>query len=276
MTPGVVRLAGPRGELAVGGEAMVVIAGPCMLESRELALRTAEAAAAACARLGLPYVFKSSYLKANRSSGGSPAGPGLEAGLSLLAEVRASLGVPVLTDVHSPEEARAAAQVADVLQVPAFLCRQSALLAACGATHRVVNIKKGQFMDPAGMAGAADKARSAGASGVLLTERGTFFGYGDLVVDLRSLARMRETGCPVVFDATHSVQRPAGPVTGGERRHVPALARAAVAAGLDALFVETHPDPERALSDAATQWPLERLSELLEGCLRVRQAAGRG
>ncbi|HVP39353.1 MAG TPA: 3-deoxy-8-phosphooctulonate synthase [Candidatus Saccharimonadales bacterium] len=273
---GAVRVAGPRGELRVGAAELVVIAGPCLLESRELALRTAEGAAAACARLGLPYIFKSSYRKANRTSAASPQGPGLEAGLRLLAEVRAAVGAPVLTDVHSPEEARAAAAVADVLQVPAFLCRQSELLAACGATGKPVNIKKGQFMDPAGMARAAEKVRAAGAGGVLLTERGTFFGYGDLVVDFRSLAVMRESGCPVVFDVTHSLQRPSGPVTGGERRHAPALARAAVAAGVDALFLETHPDPDRALSDAATQWPLGGLEELLAGCARVRQAVGRG
>ncbi|MBI5837256.1 MAG: 3-deoxy-8-phosphooctulonate synthase [Candidatus Eisenbacteria bacterium] len=273
---GAVRVPGPRGDVTVGAEALVVIAGPCMLESRDLALRTAEAAAAACSRLGLGYIFKSSYLKANRTASGSPVGPGLEAGLRVLAEVRSAVGAPVLTDVHSPEEARAAAAVADVLQVPAFLCRQTALLTACGATGRVVNIKKGQFLDPAAMARAAEKALSAGATGVLLTERGTFFGYGDLVVDFRSLAVMRESGCPVVFDVTHSLQRPAGPVTGGERRHAPALARAAVAAGTDALFLETHPDPGRALSDAATQWPLDRFEELVEGCARVRAAVGRG
>ncbi len=269
---GAVRVSGPAGGVTVGGDALVVIAGPCMLESRELALRTAAAAAAACARLGLPFIFKSSYLKANRTSAGSPVGPGLEAGLSILAEVRAAVGAPVLTDVHSPEEAGAAAAVADVLQVPAFLCRQSALLAACGATGKVVNIKKGQFLEPAAMARAADKARAAGAAGVLLTERGTFFGYGDLVVDFRSFAVMRESGWPVVFDVTHSLQRPAGAVTGGDRRHAPALARAAVAAGVDALFIETHPDPDKALSDAATQWPLGQLRPLLEDCLKVRRA----
>ena len=273
---GEVRVAGPRGGLAVGAEPLVVIAGPCLLETREVALRTAEAAARACQALQLPYVFKSSYLKANRTSGSSAAGPGLEAGLKLLAEVRSAVGVPVLTDVHSPAEARAAAEVADVLQVPAFLCRQTELLRACGATGKPVNIKKGQFMDPAAMARAAEKVQAAGAGGVLLTERGTFFGYGDLVVDFRSLAVMRECGCPVVFDVTHSLQRPSGPVTGGERRHAPALARAAVAAGVDALFLETHPDPEHAWSDAATQWPLAQLPALLTGCARVRQAVGRG
>jgi 2-dehydro-3-deoxyphosphooctonate aldolase (KDO 8-P synthase) len=263
---------GPRGHVTVGAPELVVIAGPCMLESRELALATAQAAAQVCAELELPYVFKGSYLKANRSSANSAVGPGLREGLEILAEVRASVGVPVLTDVHSPDEAAAAADVVDVLQVPAFLCRQTALLAACGATGRPVNIKKGQFLNPADVGHAADKVLGAGGSGVLFTERGTFFGYGDLVVDFRSLVVMREAGWPVVFDASHSLQRPAGAVTGGDRRFAPTLARAAVAAGVDALFVEVHPNPAEALSDAATQWPLERLRELLEPCARLRAA----
>jgi len=270
-----VRVPGPGGTVAVGEGPLVVIAGPCMLESRELALRTAEAAAAACARLRLPYIFKSSYLKANRTSVTSSVGPGLDEGLKLLAEVRTAVGAPVLTDVHSPDEARAAAHAADVLQVPAFLCRQTALLQACGATGKPVNIKKGQFLNPADMASAAEKVKRAGSGGVLLTERGSFFGYGDLVVDFRSFAVMREAGWPVVFDVTHSLQRPAGPVTGGDRRFAPLLARAAVAAGVDALFIETHPDPARALADAATQWPLDRFEALLSECAAVRAALPR-
>ena len=271
-----VQIRGPRGHVTVGAPELVIIAGPCMLESRELALQTAEAAARVCAALELPYVFKGSYLKANRSSPNSPVGPGLHEGLEILAEVRAAVGVPVLTDVHTPEEAAAAADAVDVLQVPAFLCRQTALLAACGATGRPVNIKKGQFLNPADVGHAAEKVMGAGGSGVLFTERGTFFGYGDLVVDFRSLPRMREAGWPVVFDASHSLQRPGGEVTGGDRRFAPTLARAAVAAGADALFVEAHPNPAEALSDAATQWPLDRLRELLEPCARIRAVLPEG
>ena len=271
-TPGV-EVRGPRGAVTIGG-APAVIAGPCMLESRDLALRVAERCAEVCARLDLPYIFKGSYLKANRTSEKSPEGPGLEAGLALLAEIRSRVGVPVLTDVHTPDEAAAAGKVVDVLQVPAFLCRQTALLHACGATGLPVNIKKGQFMNPADMGRAAEKAARAGSRGVMLTERGTFFGYGDLVVDFRGLAIMRESGCPIIFDVTHSLQRPAGGVTGGERRHAPAMASASAAAGVDALFVETHPDPSKALSDAETQWPLAALEELLEPCARVWKALG--
>ncbi len=258
---------GPRGAVSAGTGSLVVIAGPCMLESRDLALRTAGAAAETCAKLGIPFVFKSSYLKANRTSAGSATGPGLEAGLKILAEVRESLGVPVLTDVHSPAEARAAAAVVDVLQVPAFLCRQTELLQACAATGKPVNVKKGQFMNPADMGRAAEKAGGPGRA--LLCERGTFFGYGDLVVDFRSLHVMRECGYPVVFDVTHSLQRPAGGTTGGDRRFAPAMARAAVAFGVDALFLETHPDPPRALSDSAVQLPLEVFASLLWECSQM-------
>lgn len=266
MIPPVV-IPGPRGEITTGTGPLVVIAGPCMLESRDLALRTAESAAAACAALQLPFVFKSSYLKANRSSAASPTGPGLDAGLKILAEVRDSLGVPVLTDVHTPAEARAAAEVVDVLQVPAFLCRQTELLQACAATGKPVNVKKGQFMNPADMGRAAEKAGGPGR--VLLCERGTFFGYGDLVVDFRGLQVMRECGYPVVFDVTHSLQRPSGETTGGDRRFAPAMARAAVAFGVDALFLETHPDPDHALSDSATQLPLDMFSSLLWECSQI-------
>ena len=266
-----VAVQGPRGEVLVGSGSLAVIAGPCMLESRDLALRTAETVAGVCERLGLPYIFKSSYLKANRTSRDSPMGPGLAEGLRILSEVRTTLGVPVLTDVHSPEEALTAGPVVDVLQVPAFLCRQTELLMACAHAGKPVNVKKGQFLGPDVMGHAGEKAGGAGK--VMLTERGSFFGYGDLVVDFRSLAILRELGYPVVFDVTHSLQRPGGTVTGGDRRFAPAMARAAVAFGLDALFVETHPDPDHALSDAATQWPLDQLESLLAGCARARSGS---
>jgi 2-dehydro-3-deoxyphosphooctonate aldolase (KDO 8-P synthase) len=221
-------------------------------------------------------VFKASFDKANRSSPGSPRGPGVDAGLEKLARVRAATGLPLLTDVHLPEQCAAAAEVVDVLQIPAFLCRQTDLLLAAGATGKPVNVKKGQWMGPAEMKGAAAKVRGAGATGVSVTERGTFFGYGNLVVDMRSFALLREAcEAPAVFDGTHSVQRPgegAG-VSGGEPRHIPALVRAAVAAGADALFLETHPEPSRGLSDTTNMLPLARLRPLLEQVLELRAAA---
>ncbi|MFL5383993.1 MAG: 3-deoxy-8-phosphooctulonate synthase [Longimicrobiaceae bacterium] len=263
---GLFRLGGP----------FFVIAGPCVLESDALNLTVGEALARLADDLGLPVVFKASFDKANRSSPGSPRGPGMDEGLEKLARVRAATGLPLLTDVHLPEQCAAAAEVVDVLQIPAFLCRQTDLLVAAGATGRPVNVKKGQWMGPAEMRGAAAKVRDAGATGVALTERGTFFGYGNLVVDMRSFALMREAcGAPVVFDGTHSVQRPgegAG-VSGGEPRHIPALVRAAVAAGADALFLETHPEPARGLSDATNMLPLARLRPLLEQVLELRAAA---
>jgi 2-dehydro-3-deoxyphosphooctonate aldolase (KDO 8-P synthase) len=263
---GLFRLGGP----------FFVIAGPCVLESDALNLCVGEALARIADDLGLPVLFKASFDKANRSSPGSPRGPGVDEGLERLARVRAATGLPLLTDVHLPEQCAAAAEVVDVLQIPAFLCRQTDLLAAAGATGRPVNVKKGQWMGPAEMRGAAAKVRGAGATGVALTERGTFFGYGNLVVDMRSFALMREAcEAPVVFDGTHSVQRPgegAG-VSGGEPRHIPALVRAAVAAGADALFLETHPEPARGLSDATNMLPLERLRPLLEQVLELRAAA---
>ncbi len=270
-----VQVTGPAGPVEFGTGRLVVIAGPCMLESRDLVLDTARECARVCAALELPLVFKGSYLKANRTSDKSPSGPGLVAGLQILSEVRASLGIPILTDVHTEAEAEHAGRVVDVLQVPAFLCRQSSLLQACGRTGKVVNIKKGQFAAAPDLLRAADKATRAGASGVLLTERGNFFGYGDLVVDFRNLARLRAAGHPVVFDVSHSLQRPSGAdgITGGERAFAPAMARAAAAFGVDALFVETHPDPDRALSDSATQWPLSQLEGLLLGVLRASGSA---
>ena len=263
---GLFRLGGP----------FFVIAGPCVLESDALNLRVGEALARLADDLGLPVVFKASFDKANRSSPGSPRGPGLDEGLAKLEKVRVETGLPLITDVHLPEQCAAAAEVVDALQIPAFLCRQTDLLLAAGATGRPVNVKKGQWMGPAEMKGAAAKVRGAGATGVALTERGTFFGYGNLVVDMRSFALMREAcGAPVVFDGTHSVQRPgegAG-VSGGEPRHIPALVRAAVAAGADALFLETHPDPKNGLSDTTNMLPLGRLRPLLEQALELRAAA---
>ncbi len=235
----------------------------------------AEALARIGEELGLPVVFKASFDKANRSSAGSPRGPGLDAGLELLAQVKRATGLPLLTDVHEPAQCAAVAEVADALQIPAFLCRQTDLLVAAGATGRPVNVKKGQWMGPHEMRGAVAKLRGAGAPGVAVTERGTFFGYGNLVVDMRSFALMREAcDAPAVFDGTHSVQRPGegGGVSGGEPRFIPHLVRAAVAAGCDALFLETHPEPAKGLSDTTNMLPLDRLRPLLEEVLAIRAA----
>ncbi len=254
------------------GHPLVLIAGPCVIESRDHCLRLAERIAHIAHELGLPYVFKASYDKANRSSLDSFRGPGIEDGLRILAHVRRRIGVPVLSDVHEPGQAATAGEVLDCLQVPAFLCRQTDLLLACGRAGAAVNIKKGQFLAPEKMALAAEKVRSTGNADVLLTDRGTFFGYQRLVNDFTGLAVMREFA-PVVFDATHSVQYPGGgKVTGGARQYIPLLARAAVAAGVDALFLEVHDDPQRALSDAATVWPLDQLVDLLQPCVRIREA----
>ena len=256
-----------------GGNPLLLIAGPCAIESEEHSLRLAERIAGIARRLNTPYVFKASFDKANRSSFHSFRGPGLEAGLAVLAKVRERIGVPVLSDIHEPQQARPAADVLDCLQVPAFLCRQTDLLVACAATGKCVNIKKGQFLAPEKMQLAAEKVREAGNANVLLTDRGTTFGYERLVNDMTGLAVMRRFA-PVVFDATHSVQHPgaAGATTGGAREFIPLLARAAVAAGVDALFLEVHDDPPRAKSDAATVWPLEALEPLLRTCLRIREA----
>lgn len=257
-----------------GGAPLLVIAGPCVIESREHCLKIAEFAAAVCRKLQVPYVFKASFDKANRTSVRSPRGPGLQEGLRLLADVRSRLGMPVLSDIHEPGQAAAAGEVLDIIQIPAFLCRQTDLLAAAAKTGRVVNVKKGQFMAPDQMAHAAGKVRECGNERVLLTERGTFFGYGRLVVDMTGLEQMREIA-PVIFDATHSCQLPGGggEVTGGQRRFAPLLTRAAAAAGIDGLFVEIHDQPDRALSDASTVWPLDRFESLLAACVRVREAA---
>jgi 2-dehydro-3-deoxyphosphooctonate aldolase (KDO 8-P synthase) len=246
---------------------LFLIAGPCTAESLELCVEVAGTMKEICARLGLPYVFKASYDKANRSSGDSPRGPGLEAGLKMLAEVRRQVGVPVLTDVHTENEITEVADVVDVLQTPAFLCRQTDFIRAVAITGLPVNIKKGQFLAPDDMKHVVAKAREAseGLDTIMVCERGASFGYHNLVSDMRSLAILRETGCPVVFDATHSVQLPGGlgTASGGQREFVPVLARAAVAAGISGLFMETHPRPEKALSDGPNSWPLARMASLL-------------
>ena len=243
-----------------------LIAGPCVIESRELLVETAGRLKDMCGRLGVSFIFKSSYDKANRSSSASFRGLGMEKGLALLAEVRRQIGVPVLTDVHAEDEIEAAAAAVDVLQTPAFLCRQTDFIHAVAAAGRPVNIKKGQFLSPHEMKNVVAKAREAsGQDNILVCERGFSFGYGNLVSDMRSLSIMRETGCPVVFDATHSVQLPGGQGTssGGQREFVPVLARAAIAAGVAGLFMETHPNPELALSDGPNAWPLGLMEALL-------------
>lgn len=257
--------------------APVLIAGPCVLEDDTVNLRIADALAALGARLGVRVIFKASYLKANRARAEAPRGPGLERGLRQLERVRAESGLPLITDVHESREVPAAAAVVDALQVPAFLCRQTPLLEAVGRAGLPVNLKKGQWMTPEAMTGATEKVRRAGGREIAITERGTFFGYGDLVVDMRSFARMRDAAnVPVLFDATHAVQRPgtgADGTSGGARRHVPALLAAAAAAGADGFFLETHPQPETAPSDGATMWPLGELEPLVEHVLGVRAAA---
>ena len=247
---------------------LFLIAGPCTAESLELCVEVAGTMKEICARLGIPYIFKASYDKANRSSGTSARGPGLDAGLQLLAEVRRQVAVPILTDVHAEAEVGAVAAVVDVLQTPAFLCRQTDFIHAVAASGKPVNIKKGQFLAPGDMKNVVAKAREAngGADSLMVCERGASFGYNNLVSDMRSLAIMRETACPVVFDATHSVQLPGGQgtVSGGQREFVPVLARAAVATGISGLFMETHPHPEKALSDGPNSWPLQRMESLLK------------
>jgi 2-dehydro-3-deoxyphosphooctonate aldolase (KDO 8-P synthase) len=244
---------------------LLLIAGPCVVESEGLQVEVAGRLKEIAARLAIPFVFKSSYDKANRSSAKSYRGPGIEAGLKILAAVRRQVGVPVLTDVHEATPFDEVASVVDMLQTPAFLCRQTDfILKACSA-GRPVNLKKGQFLSPWEMQNVVDKARSTGNQALLVCERGFSFGYQNLVSDMRSLAIMRATGCPVVFDATHSVQLPGGQGTssGGQREFVPVLARAAVAAGISGLFMETHPDPSKALSDGPNAWPLARMEPLL-------------
>jgi 2-dehydro-3-deoxyphosphooctonate aldolase (KDO 8-P synthase) len=254
------------GDITVGaGRPLAVIAGPCVIESRESALRHAARLKQAADRVGVPYIFKSSFDKANRSSVKSYRGPGLEAGLKVLAEVKRAVGVPVLTDIHEKEQVGPAKEVIDVLQIPAFLCRQTDLVVAVAQSGRVVNVKKGQFLAPWDMANVAQKILSAGNDKILLTERGVSFGYNNLVSDMRSLVVMRELGYPVVFDATHSLQLPGGlgDASGGERKFIPFLARAGVAAGVDLLFMEVHEEPDQALSDGLNSLALDDFEELL-------------
>ena len=257
---------------------LFLIAGPCVIESQQLALDTAGQLQEVCRELGLPFIYKSSYDKANRSSGKSFRGFGLDAGLKILGEVKAQLGVPVLTDVHGIEEIEPVAAVVDVLQTPAFLCRQTDFIHAVAGAGRPVNIKKGQFLSPWDMQNVVEKAREAsGQDNIMVCERGASFGYNNLVSDMRSLAVMRGTGCPVVYDATHSVQLPGGQGTasGGQREFVPVLARAAVAAGISGLFMETHPDPSRALSDGANAFPLGHLKALLQTLMALDETVKR-
>lgn len=246
---------------------LFLIAGPCVAESEQLCLDVAGQLKEVCARLGIPYIFKASYDKANRSSGKSFRGLGLESGLKILESVKRQIGVPVLTDVHTEGEVPAVAAVADVLQTPAFLCRQTDFIHAVAASGKPVNIKKGQFLAPGDMKNVVAKAKEAngGADTIMVCERGASFGYNNLVSDMRSLAIMRDTGCPVVFDATHSVQLPGGQgdKSGGQREFVPVLARAAVASGVAGIFMETHPNPAQALSDGPNAWPLGRMESLL-------------
>ena len=260
------------GKIHIGeGMPLALIAGPCVIESEALVMETAQAIKEVAERVNIPFIFKASYAKKNRLSIASFSGPGVEAGLRILERVRSEVGVPVLTDVHSPSEAAQAASVVDVLQIPAFLCRQTDLALAAGRTGKPVNVKKGPFVSPEDMGPIARKIESTGNPRILLTERGATFGYHDLVVDMRSIVIMRQLGYPVVFDATHSVQRPggAGSISGGNPEFIFPLARAAVAVGVDAVFIETHPCPSEALCDAASMLPLGKLEELLRELKRV-------
>jgi len=253
---------------------LFLIAGPCVIESEALVMEVAGRLVELTRALGLPYVFKASFDKANRSSRDSFRGPGLEAGLRILEAVRRQLGVPVLTDVHEDTPLEEVASVVDVLQTPAFLCRQTNFIVSVASQGKPVNIKKGQFLSPWEMGNVVDKARSTGNGQVMVCERGFSFGYNNLVADMRSLAVMRATGCPVVFDATHSVQLPGGrgAASGGQREFVPVLARAAVAAGVSGVFMETHPDPDRALSDGPNAWPLDRMHSMLAVMMEIDAA----
>jgi 2-dehydro-3-deoxyphosphooctonate aldolase (KDO 8-P synthase) len=258
------------GKLTLGGKRkpFFIIAGPCVIENEKMTLQTAETLGEICNDLGLPLVFKASYDKANRTARDSFRGPGLKRGLAVLSKVKREFGLPILTDVHEIAHCRPAAEIVDVLQIPAFLCRQTDLIQAAARTGRCINVKKGQFLAPRDMRNVIDKITAVGGRNILLTERGSSFGYNNLVADMRSLAILRQFGWPVVFDATHSVQMPgggqSGKVTGGDRRMALVLARAAVAAGCDGVFFEAHPNPRRALSDAANQLPLREVRTLLQ------------
>ncbi len=257
-----------------GGNPLLWIAGPCVIESREFILQVAEQLARLSQELGFPLVFKSSFDKANRSSGKTFRGPGLKEGLKILREVKEKIGLPVLTDFHEPWQAEAVAEVCDILQVPAFLARQTDMLEAAGKTLRVVNVKKGQFMAPGDMKNVVAKLAEVGCQRVLLTERGVSFGYHTLVNDFRAIPQMQETGCPVIFDGTHSVQSPggAGDRSGGDRQMVPYLTKAAVAVGCDGLFLEVHPDPDHAPSDGPNMLRMDAFPDLVRSCLRLKAA----
>jgi len=260
------------GDLKVGGSApLFLIAGPCVIESEKLTLQIAKELKKICARVGIGLIFKASFDKANRSSIDSYRGPGLEKGLRILGRIKNELGLPVLSDIHEPAQAEPCAKILDVIQIPAFLSRQTDLIIAAAQTGKALQIKKGQFMSPEEMKNVAEKAVRAGAKKILLCERGTFFGYHNLVVDFRSFQIMSELGWPVVFDVTHSVQRPAGAgkKSSGDRKFIPMLAKAAVAAGVDGLFMEVHPNPEKALSDGANSWPLGKVEDLLREIRKV-------
>ena len=265
------------GPLRLGDGRLALIAGPCAIESEKLCLSVAEHLAGVCAELDIPYVFKSSFDKANRTALGSFRGNGLEGGLAILRKVKDRVGVPVLTDVHESEQVEQVAEVVDFLQVPAFLSRQTDLLVECGKWGRAVNIKKGQFLPPEDMQYAVEKVAASGTKNVAVTERGALFGYRDLVVDMRGLIIMRSLGYPVVFDATHSVQQMGGRggYSGGRTEFIPAQVRGAIAVGVDALFIETHPEPESALSDGATMVPLSKMRQLLEMALAVHATHGK-
>ena len=259
----------------VGGQQpFFLISGPCVVESEKLTLEIAASLKEMTDRLGIPYIFKASYDKANRSSHDSFRGPGIAEGLRILQKVKDEIGVPVLTDIHEDSPMDEVAEVADVLQTPAFLCRQTNFIQNVAKLGRPVNIKKGQFLAPWDMDNVVNKAKAVGNDHIMVCERGYTFGYNNLVSDMRGLATMRETGCPVVFDATHSVQLPGGQgnASGGERQHVPVLARAAVAAGVSGLFMESHPNPAEALSDGPNSWPVQRMEELLKILLDIDRA----
>lgn len=268
-----------KGVVCGDGQPLVVIAGPCVIESKDLGQEVAERMKQICARLGIGYVFKASYDKANRTSLAGYRGPGRDEGLAVISSIGALLDIPVLTDIHETSDAAVVAKHVDVLQIPAFLCRQTDLLLAAAATGKAINVKKGQFLAPWDMKNVVEKLRNGGAKNVLVTERGTSFGYNTLVVDYRGLPQLRASAAPVIFDVTHSVQQPGGQGTssGGQREYAGALARAAVAVGVDGLFLETHPDPDKAPSDGPNMIPLHRMEALLEQLLAIRQAvAARG
>jgi 2-dehydro-3-deoxyphosphooctonate aldolase (KDO 8-P synthase) len=262
------------GSFSVGDGAMTVIGGPCLAESYEVCIAVASQVKPICEKFGFNYVFKASFDKANRSSVQTVRGAGMDEGLRIIERVAKEVGAPSTTDIHLPDQAAPVASVVDLLQIPAFLCRQSDILEAAARTGRAVNVKKGQFLSPHDTKNIVEKLSAFDASGTMLTERGTTFGYNTLIVDMPGLEVMRSFGVPVCFDATHSAQRPgaAGTQTGGVRESIPAMVRAATAVGIDALFLEVHPDPANALSDSATQWPLDRAQELLEQAARVRDA----